>query len=44
MRKGESGMTNAAMAIRNTNNGARTKRIIIRTLEYLAILLACALN
>ena len=34
-------MTNAAMAIRNTNNGARTKRIIIRTLEYLAILLAC---
>ena len=41
VRKGESGMTNAAMAIRNTNNGARTKRIIIRTLEYLAILLAC---
>ena len=41
VRKGESGMTNAAMAVRNTNNGARTKRMIIRTLEYLALLLAC---
>ena len=41
MRKGENGMTNAAMAVRNMNTGARTKRTVIRTLEYLALLLAC---
>ena len=41
VRKGENGMTNAAMAVRNMNTGARAKRTVIRTLEYLALLLAC---
>ena len=29
------------MAVRETNTGARVKRTVIRTLEYLALLLAC---
>ncbi len=34
-------MSNAAVSVRNTNRNARVKRTIIKTLEYLALLLAC---
>ena len=34
-------MSNVTTAVRNTNTNARIKRGIIKTLEYLALLLAC---
>ena len=34
-------MSNVTMAVRDTNTNARIKRTVIKTLEYLAILLAC---
>ena len=34
-------MTNAAISVRDTNQNARIKRTVIKTLEYLALVLAC---
>ena len=34
-------MSNTTMAVTSTNTGARVKRGIFKTLEYLALLLAC---
>ena len=34
-------MSNITTAVRDTNTNARIKRTLIKTLEYLALLLAC---
>ena len=34
-------MSDTTMAVRNTNTGARARRIVIKSLEYAALLLAC---
>ena len=34
-------MSNVTMSVRTTNTAARVQRTVIKTLEYLALLLAC---